>query len=106
MLKPPRPGSLGESTSTPPPESCSPFSGKSSSNTITESFPVGSGVGSVSTVTGAKEAVVLVELHPAVKTLQAGGTGAPLIVWPHWITPFELGAGSAPVVGEQPGWPV
>src|SRR5215469_6250977 len=30
ILKPPRPGSCGDSTSTPPPPSCSPLSGKSS----------------------------------------------------------------------------
>src|SRR6202162_5505705 len=32
MLKPPRPGSLGDNASTPPPASFSPLSGKSSSN--------------------------------------------------------------------------
>src|SRR2546429_9209846 len=73
VSNPPRPGSLADRTSIPPPASCSPLSGKSSSNTINESLPVGSGVGTTSTVTGAK-AVVLVEVHPATKTLQAGGT--------------------------------
>src|ERR1700746_2902691 len=97
ISKPPRPGSLGDRTSIPPPASCSPFSGKSSSNTINESLPVGSGVGSDSTVTGAK-AVVLVEVHPVTKTLQAGGIGAPPMVWPQPRSP-----GFAPVVGEQSG---
>src|SRR6476469_959215 len=41
ILNPPRPGSLGDSTSTPPPPSCSPLSGKSSSKTKTESFDGG-----------------------------------------------------------------
>src|ERR1700741_2911599 len=84
MLKPPRPGSMGATVPFPPPPSCSPLSGKSSSNTITESLPVGSGVGSAATVTGAKVAV-LVEVHPDTRTLQAAGTGAPLMVWPHCV---------------------
>src|SRR5205085_2593458 len=50
MLKPPSPGSFCDSTSIPPPPSCSPFSGKSSSNTNTDSFDGGNGSGCVSTV--------------------------------------------------------
>src|SRR5579864_5927070 len=80
MLKLPRPGSLGESTSTPPPASCSPLSGKSSSKTITDSFPVGSGVGSDGMMTGAKAALEVA--HPAISGLQAEGISAPLMVWP------------------------
>src|SRR5947207_14634648 len=53
MLKPPRPGSFCDSTFCPPPPSCSPFSGKSSWNTNTESFEGGNGSGCVSTVSGA-----------------------------------------------------
>src|SRR5258708_39595897 len=52
MLKPPRPGSFGDSTSMPPPPSCSPFSGKSSSNTNTDSFDGGYGSGCVRIVSG------------------------------------------------------
>src|SRR3974377_1221061 len=99
MLKPPRPVSLGEITSTPPPASCSPLSGKSSSNTITESFPVGRGVGSDSTVTGAK-AAVLADVHPDRRRWQSGGIAAPAMVWPQWRSP-----GFAPFVDEQLGWP-
>src|SRR2546423_13094830 len=51
MLKPPRPGSLGDSTALLPPPSCSPFSGKSSWNTNTDSLAGGSGVFCVTTVT-------------------------------------------------------
>src|SRR6266699_1709986 len=50
MLKPPIPGSFGDSTSMPPPPSCSPVSGRSSSNTNTDSFEGGKGSGCVSTV--------------------------------------------------------
>src|ERR1700739_2202891 len=97
MLKPPRPGSLGEITSRPPPASCSPLSGKSSSNTITESFPVGSGVGSVNTVTGAKLNAVVVGVHAfavvVLRMLQAGGIDAPLWVCPQpvFTAPREPG---------------
>ncbi len=58
MLKPPSPGSFGDSTSTPPPPSCSPFSGKSSWNTNTDSFDGGYGSGCVNTVTALKAHVV------------------------------------------------
>src|SRR5450631_3413435 len=51
MLKPLRPGSLGDNTSMPPPPSCSPLSGKSSSYTNTESFDGGYGAGCVKIVT-------------------------------------------------------
>src|SRR5438046_9341807 len=65
-LKPPRPGSLGDSTLVPPPPSCSPFSGKSSWNTNTDSLAGGDGVFCGSTVTaGAAVGVQVV----------AGGTG-------------------------------
>src|SRR5437764_15085095 len=52
MLKPPRPGSFCDSTLRPPPPSCSPFSGKSSSNMNTERFEGRNGSGCVSTVSG------------------------------------------------------
>src|SRR5258706_9851577 len=58
MLKPPSPGSTGDSTSIPPPASCSPFSGKSSSNTKSDSFAGGSGVDTAYTVTGVNVPVV------------------------------------------------
>src|SRR5579862_8322750 len=79
MLKPPSPGSLGDSTSMPPPPSCSPFNGKSSSNTNTESLEGGNGSGCVSTVTG---------LPPGLnEQVVAGGvivqrSGAPPMPWP------------------------
>src|SRR5215469_2252266 len=97
MLKPPRPGSMGAIVAFPPPPSCSPLSGKSSSNTIRESLPVVTGLGSTRTLTGEK-GVVLAELHPVTRTLQAGGIGAPLMPWP------QLGSValrfSAPVEGQ------
>src|SRR5689334_25411941 len=96
ISKPPRPGSRGATTPEPPPPSCSPLSGKSSSNTKTASFAVGSGVGSTFTVTGAKLAV-LVALHPAVKMLQAAGIGAPLMVWPQAV--FSVALVPVPDVG-------
>src|SRR5207248_10884967 len=79
MLKPPRPGSFCDSTLRPPPPSCSPFSGKSSSNMNTESYEGGNGSGCVSTVSGL--AVVGNE------QVVAGGvmvhwTGAPLMQCP------------------------
>src|SRR5207249_3737530 len=49
-LKPPSPGSFCDSTSMPPPPSCSPFSGKSSWKMNTDSFEGGNGSGCVSTV--------------------------------------------------------
>src|SRR5437879_3155595 len=52
-LKPPSPGSFCDSTSMPPPPSCSPFSGKSSWKMNTDSFEGGNGSGCVSTVSGA-----------------------------------------------------
>src|SRR5207253_1471716 len=55
ILKPPSPASFGASTSTLPPPSCSPFSGKSSWNTNTDSFEGGYGSGSVTTVSGVAE---------------------------------------------------
>src|SRR5579863_2924843 len=83
MLKPPRPGSTGAiAPPAPPPPSCSPLSGKSSSNTSTESLPVGSGVGSTSTFTGLNAEVVVQAFGPP-RALQAAGIGAPLIEWPH-----------------------
>src|SRR5215470_14223478 len=84
ISKPPRPGSRGATVPPPPPPSCSPLSGKSSSNTNTESFAVGSGVGSTLTVTGAK-AAVLAEVHPVVKMLQAGWICVPPMVWPQFV---------------------
>src|SRR5260370_19577859 len=91
MLKPPKPRSFGDSTSIPPPLSCSPFSGKSSWNTNTESFDGGNGSGCVSTVIGLKAHVV------------AGGvivqrTGAPPMPCPQapgfdaFATPFVQSA--------------
>src|SRR2546423_60423 len=110
MLKPPRPGSFCDSTSSPPPPSCSPFSGKSSSNMNTESFEGGNGSGCVSTVSGAATpgttvpagtplvagggAVQVGAVVPAYRTavqvvtpavvvqLTAAGTGTPPMPWP------------------------
>src|ERR1700751_842883 len=100
MLKPPRPGSMGATVPFPPPPSCSPLTGKSSSNTMTESLPVGSDVGSTATVTGWVKAEAVVHAFGPPSMLQAGGIGAPLMVWPHWLSP-----GFAPVVVEQLGAP-
>src|SRR3974390_2061342 len=102
MLKPPSPGSIGATVPFPPPPSCSPLSGKSSSNTIIESLPVGSGVGKESTVTGWVKAELVVHAFGPPNMLQAGGIGAPAMVWPH----CRLVAGaSAPLLGHI-GWPV
>src|ERR1700745_4200766 len=98
MLKPPRPGSIGAIVPFPPPPSCSPLSGKSSSNTITLSLPVGSGVGSTSTLTVvlAKRELVLHGVAPP-RMLQRGGIEAPLMA----CTQFTLPApASAPVEGQ------
>ena len=65
MLKLPRPGSLGDKLSIPPPASCSPLSGWSSSNTNTETLAGGSGIGSTMTFTAANVPVQVV----------AGGAG-------------------------------
>src|SRR5215469_1736710 len=81
MLKPPRPGSCGESTSTPPPPSCSPLSGRSSSNTNTESFEGGKGLGCTSTVTDAGKAPV-VAVHVTEPAAGTQAIGAPPIPWP------------------------
>src|ERR1700741_1296050 len=86
MVKPPRPGLIGATVPPPPPPSCSPFSGKSSSNTITASLPVGSGVGSTSTLTGAKVDVVVHGVEPP-SMLQAGGVWDPPMVWPQIASP-------------------
>src|SRR5579863_1687731 len=98
-LKPPRPGSMGATVPFPPPPSCSPLSGKSSSNTITESLPVGSGVGSTSTLTVWVKAELAEHALGPPSMLQAGGTGAPLMVWPH-VPVVEV-----PPVLEQTGCP-
>src|SRR5882672_969124 len=76
MLKPPRPGSWGASTSMPPPESCSPLSGKSSSNTNTESFDGGKGLGCTTTFTVAGKAP-LVAVHVTDPAAGTQGIGAP-----------------------------
>ena len=81
----------------PPPPSCSPLSGKSSSNTITESLPVGSGVGSTSTLTAWVKAELVVHAFGPPSMLQAGGIGAPLIVWPQLVLPA---VDSWPLVGQ------
>src|SRR6267378_1094606 len=83
MLKPPRPGSLGDNTSIPPPPSCSPFNGKSSWNTKIESFDGGNGVGCASIV---RELAVDVGKEHAVPAAAPAGTvhttGAPPMPWP------------------------
>src|SRR5579862_5683801 len=87
MLKPPRPGSFGESTSTPPPPSCSPLSGKSSSNTNTDSLEGGNGFGCTITFTLVGKAPVLA-VHA---TLPGAGTqaiGAPPMPWPQLAVAF------------------
>jgi len=63
----------------PPPASFSPFRGKSSSYTNTESFAGGSGVGCTNTVTGARVPVHVVAGGTGV---QAAGIGAPPMPWP------------------------
>src|SRR5260370_38802442 len=91
MLKPPRLGSFGDNTSTPPPPSCSPFGGKSSSNTNTDSFEGGNGSGCVSTVTALKAHAVAggVIVHrigaPPMPCPQAAGA-------PAFATPFVQSA--------------
>ena len=86
MLKPPRPGSFGASTSMPPPESCSPLSGKSSSNTNTESFDGGKGLGCTSTFTVAGKAP-LVAVHVTDPAAGTQAIGTPPMPWP------QLGVG-------------
>src|SRR5476651_469547 len=81
MLKPPRPGSFGDNTSTPPPPSCSPLSGKSSSNTNTESFEGGKGFGCTTTFTVAGKAPVAA-VHTTVPAAGTQAIGAPPIPWP------------------------
>src|SRR3984957_5180206 len=100
ISKPPRPGSMGATVPFPPPPSCSPLSGKSSSNTMTESFAVGSGVGATFSMPGAKAAVLVVQALGPPKRLQAGAIGAPLMVWPQAVfrPPLELNG-----VGRQLG---
>src|SRR3981081_428957 len=91
MLKPPSPGSFGDNTSTPPPPSCSPFTGKSSSKTKTDSFDGGNGSGCVSTVTALKA-------HVVAGVVIVTTTGAPPIPWPQapalvaWEMPFTQSA--------------
>src|SRR5256886_13281387 len=89
MLKPPRPGSFCDSTSSPPPPSCSPFSGKSSSNMNTESFEGGNGSGCVSTVSGAATPGTTV---PAGTQLVAGGVGVQVgaVVVPVYCTAVQV----------------
>src|SRR4029077_2976190 len=77
MLKPARPGSLGDNTSMPPPPSCSPFSGKSSSNTNTESFEGGNGVRCDKIVTGAKVPAHVVAGATGVQTAAIGAPPMP-----------------------------
>src|SRR5215469_10763795 len=89
ISKPPRPGSMGAIVPLPPPPSCSPLSGKSSSNTNTVSFAVGSGVGNTLMVTAAKLAV-LAGVQPALKMLQAAAICAPLMVWPQAVFSVAL----------------
>src|SRR5437660_5145174 len=73
MLKPPSPASLGPKTSTPPPPSCSPFNGKSSWNTNTDSCAGGKGVGCANTVRGVVTPGTTVV--PPGRQLVAGGVG-------------------------------
>src|ERR1700722_3702059 len=94
--KPPKPGSMGATVPFPPPPSCSPLRGKSSSNTMTDIFAVGSGVGATFTMTGAKAAVLVVQPLLPPKMLQAGAMGAPLMVWPQAV--FRLPSGLNGVV--------
>ena len=61
-LNPPRPGSLGARTSTPPPASCSPLSGKSSSKTNADNRRSGKRRGSTITLTDC-HAPVLWSIH-------------------------------------------
>src|ERR1700757_2859310 len=94
MLKPPRPGSTGDSTSSPRPPSCSPFSGKSSSNTNTASFAGGSGVDTEYTVTGVKAPVVAG--HAPVPAAGVQLLGAP---------PIPLPGAAPPVLNGLPALP-
>src|SRR2546422_7095922 len=86
MLKLPRPGSLGASTSMPPPASCSPLSGKSSWNTNTESFDGGKGFGCTNTLNCAGKAPV-VAVHTTDPAAGTQAIGAPPMPWP------QLGVG-------------
>src|SRR6267143_1271992 len=91
IWKPPKPASLdaGVLVRPPcigPPASCSPLSGKSSSNTNTESFAGGYGEGSEMTVTGAHVGVP-VQVFAGATGLQAAGIGAPPMPWPVVFAP-------------------
>src|SRR4029077_14398934 len=86
ISKPPKPGSLVAMMSIPPPASCSPLSGKSSSNTCTLSFPGGYGLASVSTVTGFQVLVAVFQV-----------TGAPPMLWPQVGDPAAIQAAGLPV---------
>src|SRR5882672_4316288 len=95
MLKCPRPGSLGDKTSIPPPPSCSPLSGKSSSYTNTESFEGGNGSGCARIVTDVCPAAI----------------GAPPIPWPQAAgfvacdTPLVQSAVEFPLLNGLPASP-
>src|SRR5437879_12976290 len=75
--KPPSPGSIA------PLPSCSPFSGKSSSNTYTVSVAVCIGFGCTFTVTGAN-------VHTPAALQVGAAIGAPAIVWPQLDTVWPV----------------
>src|SRR3984893_8592561 len=105
MLNCPRPGSLLVFTfPVPPPPSCSPFSGKSSSNTNTDRFAVRYGEAWVNTVTAIAgvqppPTAVGVQVAPVVGKVQmvlvpaafgpqaSAGIGLPLMPWPTELAP-------------------
>ena len=90
--KPPSPGSIA------PLPSCSPFSGKSSSNTNTVSVAVCIGFGCTFTVTGAN-------VHTPAAVQVGAAIGAPAIVWPQldtvWPVGVWVGAQLAATVGSD-----
>ena len=86
--KPPRPGSFGATTSTPPPLSCSPFSGKSSSKMNADRLEGMFGVGCENTVT-------LACCRPVFGSIPIG---APPMPWPQCpnATPAAVQSGTPP----------
>ena len=85
---------MGDSTLVPPPPSCSPFSGKSSWNTNTDSLAGGNGVFCVSTVTAG--AAVGVHVVAGGTGVQPAAIGAPPMPWPDCALPLSNGLAASP----------
>src|ERR1700719_2102261 len=93
ILNCPRPGSLGDNVSIPPPPSCSPLSGKSSSNTKTDSFDGGNGVGCANILTAGK---VPVAVHVTAGATGTQAIGAPPMPWPEDAFAVSNGLAASP----------